>query len=268
MNEISRLFYDIIANTITLKNRIKSPLDYDIVQSIEMISWAKLHKTFKYRPCHTQYAIRRNSIKIVNYLYYDKCKFNNFSYCEAIHNNNFVMMKWLEKHNIELYECTFNTAAKIGNLKILKWLHKKNCSWSCNTVNYAAYSGNLRALKFIIKKGCDWNINAFNYACESGNIKNVEYLFKEACNDLSKPWWNSTVCAAAAKNGYLNILQFLKEKGCPWNEITTYYAFINNHLDTLIWAIENKCPINVDIVNILNQYGWIIDINNVNIVNN
>ena len=266
LNETSKTLKSLIDYDKGLRSRIKIPHPYDIVQSIKLILWAKSHSSFKYDSRYSQFGSKQNSLRVIKFLFYDKCKFNKYAYIEAIYNRNFKIIKWLYEHDIELTEDVFAAAAEVGNLKLLKWLKQKNCPWDEQTINASARSGNLRALKFAIKNGCDWEIQAFNYACQSGNIKIMEYLFKEACNDLSKPWWNSTVCASAAQYGQLCILQFLKEKGCPWDVLCTYNAFYHNHIDVLVWAIQNKCPIYEGLFNLLVGYGLKIERNRVNIV--
>lgn len=49
----------------------------------------------------------------------------------------------------------------------------------------------------------------------------------------------------AAGNGYLKILQWARENGCPWDEDTCSFAALNGHLEVLQWARANGCPWNV-----------------------
>ena len=49
-------------------------------------------------------------------------------------------------------------------------------------------------------------------------------------------------CARMAENGNFDLLQFLHEKGCPWDEWTCAYAAQNGHLECLKYACENGCP--------------------------
>ena len=48
-------------------------------------------------------------------------------------------------------------------------------------------------------------------------------------------------CAEMALKGNLELLQFLHEIGCPWNEDTCSYAVYNGHLECLKYAHENGC---------------------------
>ena len=49
-------------------------------------------------------------------------------------------------------------------------------------------------------------------------------------------------CWRMALNGNLELLQFLRVKGCPWDEWTCAYAAQNGHLECLRYARENGCP--------------------------
>ncbi len=49
-------------------------------------------------------------------------------------------------------------------------------------------------------------------------------------------------CAEMARKGNLELLKFLHENGCPWDEKTCYRAALNGHLECLRYAHENGCP--------------------------
>ena len=49
-------------------------------------------------------------------------------------------------------------------------------------------------------------------------------------------------CAEMALKGNLELLQFLRAKGCPWDGWTCSSAAKNGHLECLKYAHENKCP--------------------------
>jgi len=42
--------------------------------------------------------------------------------------------------------------------------------------------------------------------------------------------------------GHLDVLKYLHENGCPWNEMTCECAAAFGHLDVLKYAQENGCP--------------------------
>ena len=48
--------------------------------------------------------------------------------------------------------------------------------------------------------------------------------------------------AQMARNGNVELLKFLHEKGCPWNEWTCFEAAQYGHLECLKYAHKNGCP--------------------------
>ena len=43
-------------------------------------------------------------------------------------------------------------------------------------------------------------------------------------------------------NGHLEVLQWAREQGCPWDFMTICAAEQNGHLEVLQWAREHGCP--------------------------
>ena len=50
------------------------------------------------------------------------------------------------------------------------------------------------------------------------------------------------LCNFAAQYGHLEVLQWARLNGCPWDELTCILAANNGHLDVLQWARLNGCP--------------------------
>ncbi len=53
--------------------------------------------------------------------------------------------------------------------------------------------------------------------------------------------------AAATRSGMLDLLQWLREKECPWDALTCFAAAKGGHLEVLKWARTNGCPWDADI---------------------
>jgi hypothetical protein len=49
-------------------------------------------------------------------------------------------------------------------------------------------------------------------------------------------------CYDAARNGWLSVLQWLREHGCPWDKWTCYWAAKGGHVEVLQWAREQSLP--------------------------
>ena len=63
----------------------------------------------------------------------------------------------------------------------------------------------------------------------------LKWLREEGCP------WNDWTCAYAAEGGHLDVLKYARENGCLWDETTCEEAARGGHLDVLQWAHENGC---------------------------
>ena len=70
------------------------------------------------------------------------------------------VMKWLRYINCPWNECTFEEAAKHGNLELVKWLHSVGCPWG-RTFYFAV--GNLEMMKWLHSAGCPWYVSSAIY---------------------------------------------------------------------------------------------------------
>ena len=50
----------------------------------------------------------------------------------------------------------------------------------------------------------------------------------------------------AMEGGHLEVLQWARANGCPWDEWTCHNAAAGGHLEVLRWAHANECPCDVD----------------------
>jgi len=53
---------------------------------------------------------------------------------------------------------------------------------------------------------------------------------------------DETTCGAAAQHGHLQLLQWLREQGCPWDATTCAFAAMGGHIPVLEWLRANHCP--------------------------
>ena len=74
------------------------------------------------------------------------------------------------------------------------------------------------------------------YAAREGNLEVLQWARRNGCP------WDEQTCAAAAKGGHLELLQWAHQNGCPWNEGTCTEAAEEGHLELLQWARQNGCP--------------------------
>jgi hypothetical protein len=261
-------FYNFI-RLMRLEKRV--PHNFYIIKTMNMLTWAESHLNFNYSEELSRFAVRNNNMLILNYMYDKGYPLHHLCYHEAISQNNFKIIKWLKNRNVRLISSVFTSAAYHGNFKIIKWLKNIDCPrYDFDVINNTALSGNVRILRYLIKHDFYWDSIAFNYACMSGNIDIIKVLYESSFNDLSKPWWNASVCATAAKYNHLHILKYLRKYQCPWNIETAYNVLANamntQNNETLKWIIENGCAIDEEIYQLLPRFGLNYERNQVRIL--
>ena len=71
---------------------------------------------------------------------------------------------------------------------------------------------------------------------EKGNLELLQFLRIKGC-----PWdWRT--CSHAALEGHLECLKYAHENGCRWDERTCSSAAFYGHLECLTYAHDNGCP--------------------------
>ena len=75
-------------------------------------------------------------------------------------------------------------------------------------------------------------------ALKGGHLEVLKWLRSKGC------LWTERVCSVAAECGQLEILKWLRANGCPWDWWTCYEAARGGHLEVLQWVRANGCPWN------------------------
>ena len=74
------------------------------------------------------------------------------------------------------------------------------------------------------------------FAAMNGNLEVLNWAREKGCP------WDKNVCNWATSGRHLEVLQWLRANDCPWDEETCLAAAMNGHLEVLQWARENGCP--------------------------
>jgi hypothetical protein len=61
---------------------------------------------------------------------------------------------------------------------------------------------------------------------------------------------------AAAGARKLDVLKWLRQHKCPWNDYSLIDAAGRGHLDVMQWAIDNGCPMNASVSHSAAAAGW------------
>ncbi|KAL6051405.1 Ankyrin repeat domain-containing protein [Balamuthia mandrillaris] len=138
-----------------------------------------------------------------------------------------------------------DTAARNGHWEVVKWAKNNGCPFNGQRVSfYAAKIGNLEMLQWslalLVQSGervyC-WNqvkVCCIAAAAE-GHLEILKWL-KENSKDK---WDEELLFSNAAENGHLPVLQWLQRNGnLRWNERTFKEAILSGQLEVLKWADE------------------------------
>jgi hypothetical protein len=69
-----------------------------------------------------------------------------------------------------------------------------------------------------------------------GNVELLMWMRERGCQ------WHSWTFEQAASRGHLETLKWLRAEWCPWDAWTCYAAASNGHLEPLKWLRANGCP--------------------------
>jgi hypothetical protein len=70
-------------------------------------------------------------------------------------------------------------------------------------------------------------------AAKGGRLQILQWAREQGCP------WDRSVSEAAAEGGHLAVLQWLRQEGCPWGPSTCAAAARGGHLEVLQWALQN-----------------------------
>ena len=130
------------------------------------------------------------------------------------------------------------SAAKFGHLEIVKWARENGCPWEEARCTGGEAGAGLSVpgprINYLEK------INRIKYTCawaaRRGHLEVLKWVRENGCP------WDEKTCSWAAKGGHLATLKWARENGCPWDEETCANLAEGGHLETLKWAHENDCP--------------------------
>jgi len=268
LNNISRSHKD-------LKIKIKKPKAFHIVKSKNLINWAMTHAYFKLNHHLSHSAVIQDNVFIIKYLYELGCPFKPLIWQYVIRNNNIKLVKWLIKkplipfNNLILMIAIDNNRTNIFKF-LFEYCEKMDLEAQQEFIfDHALSRGRVDIVDWLYyNKNYEFNKFSFEYAAQSGKIKMLDYIYKLAYNDCSNiAWWTPSVTVAAAEEGHIHVLKWLRERHCPWNIFTTYAAAEYHHIETLKWCIDNKCPVERGLFNCLEEhYGLVYREDEVKIV--
>lgn len=180
----------------------------------------------------------------------------------AISGGQFEVLEWIRndhglKENLKLQsEDSYLHAVNNKDKKLLWLLLKEGCPCSrqamCQVLDLQWMSEDEK--KEALKKALEID-GAFplsDMVIKAGGIhfsvlglaaKNNEFeLLKFIHNRDREIQWHWCICYFASKHNNLEMLQYARSNGCPWDYQVHSCAALNNSTEILEYAAENKCP--------------------------
>ena len=83
-----------------------------------------------------------------------------------------------------------------------------------------------------------WDEETCRCAAHGGHLEVLQWLRAKGCP------WGSDTCSWAAQRGHLEVLQWVRAQDppCPWDKYVCDYAAREGHLEVLRWARSQGCP--------------------------
>ncbi|CAM9808212.1 unnamed protein product, partial [Sphacelaria rigidula] len=164
------------------------------------------------------------------------CPWDSSTCAHAARGGHMALLVWCRAHGCPWDEKTCDGAAMNGHLEVLQWCRAHGCRWSNNTWELAVMKGQLSILQWCAVSDFSRRVSCI-FASKSLGL--LSWLL---ANDLTKVDGTITACWSAAFWGNLEVLQWLRTEGCPWNESVSLTAATCGNLDVLKWCTANGCP--------------------------
>jgi len=168
---------------------------------------------------------------------------NSAVYAEAVAGGHLSVLQWLydRSHARPSWDATTcAVAVQHGHLHILQWLKAQNCPWD-SSVWWEAMRPTRANILAWLKRHFPPHLLKINEVVYWGHVDALSWLKDATPPDV---WAADTglLCTLAARQGHLDVLQWLRQNDCPWNEATCTEAATHGHLTVLQWLRSQGCP--------------------------
>jgi hypothetical protein len=157
------------------------------------------------------------------------------------------------------WSCFVLEATKNIYLNLLRWGHKNGCTIRmCRGLGeFAIGNGSLRLLEFLIKHDelelrIIVYVDLLHSAIKSGFVDIIEWLMlleKGRFIQMTTFSCPLVICGCAAKYGHTQVLEYMKDKLGPKNDISILFssdifsvAAESEQLNVCEWLLDNGCP--------------------------
>jgi hypothetical protein len=139
---------------------------------------------------------------------------------------------------MEYTSSTMAGAAQRNKLAEVQYLHNQDCPWPSWLFEEAARSGRLELLRWCHEHGCPGDVELVtHHAAAKGDIDMMAWILQQPGASLHKIYMQQAVY-----KGHIGMCQFLHSQQCQWHERCTGDAAAGGYLELLRWLVNNGCP--------------------------
>ena len=164
-------------------------------------------------------------------------------------NNKLDIAKWLVSIGCPFNDedCISRCAAMYADAKFFEFIHKLGCIISEHCYDYAAEYGNLSILKYMrsVRISEGWvSFSELLYHTNKLNI--IKWCFENGTKP-DKDFINNIVscCFDADFNDTVAIIELARKHNAEWSCETSFTAAKQGNVQLLQWLYKNKCPVDV-----------------------
>ena len=158
----------------------------------------------------TTLAAQSGSLGCLRYALENGCPVSKLACTKAAAGGHIDCLRLLHDHGAEWDETAPIEAARFGHIMCIQYLYENGCEMDKAIPDIAAHSGNLEILRYIVDTTCPRSDELLKLAVESGSTACVQYLVNYCMCEMT-----FSAFGAAFERGFVEILQFLLDAGCP-----------------------------------------------------
>ncbi|GFR45447.1 hypothetical protein Agub_g6843 [Astrephomene gubernaculifera] len=158
-------------------------------------------------------------------------------------------LRWLHARGYPITAHQTYLAMKHNNLEALRYLLQQGIRPSGRgAANGAAYSGNVAALELLCYPADEVQLRV---AAQGGHMPAVISLMRRMGRNAPVELWGDEevqrllsveLFDAAAKSGNMELMRWLRQRGCPWGPGAVHGAAAAGWVEGLEWLVEQGCP--------------------------
>ncbi|GFR44361.1 hypothetical protein Agub_g5582 [Astrephomene gubernaculifera] len=152
-------------------------------------------------------------------------------------------LRWLQGRGYPMEASMAREAAEQGNVGALEFLLSEGVEANEQAARAAAAGGHLEALRLLHAHDCPMCVATVKCAARGGHLHVVVWLVETLGDGVLR---NPGVFDSAAESGRLELLRWLRGRGCGWGQSTFAKAVQAGCEETLEWLVEEGCPMQTD----------------------